>query len=246
MTDDETMQNDQLILISGESGTGKSASLANIRDQEHWFFLNCEAGKRLPFKNKFQNFRITDPFQVYEAFDHATGNPNVKGIAIDTITFLMDMFESQYVINSSNTQKAWGDYAQFFKVLMQQKVTLFGKPTIILGHTREELDEASMVMRRSVPVKGSLKNNGIEAYFSTVVSTKRVELKVLKDYSSELLNITDEERDLGYKHVFQTRPTKATVGERIRSPMGLFDKSQTFMDNNAQILLDHLEHFYHS
>jgi len=69
-------------------------------------------------------------------------------------------------------------------------------------------------------------------------------VKELEPYSSKLLNITDEEKDLGYKHVFQTRPTKTTIGERIRSPMGLFDKSQTFMDNDCQILLDHLTAFY--
>lgn len=241
---DEEAPNDQLVLISGESSAGKSASLRNIRNQEKWLYLNCEAGKRLPFRSKFQAFRVTDPYQVYEAFDHGTNNPDVDGIIVDTITFLMDMFESNYIVGSPNTQKAWGDYAQFYKVLMQQKVTHFAKPTIILGHTKEELDEAAGIMRRSVPVKGSLKNNGVEAYFSTVVSAKRVPLKELKDFDPALLTITEEEQALGFKHIFQTRPTKATVGERIRSPMGLFEPKQTFMDNDAQLLLDHLKAFY--
>jgi hypothetical protein len=236
--------NDQLVLISGESSSGKSASLRNIRNQGAWLYLNCEAGKRLPFKSQFQAHKVTDPYQVYEAFDYGTNNPEIEGIIVDTVTFLMDMFESQYIVNSSNTQKAWGDYSQFFKVLMQDKVTKFAKPTLILGHTRDELDEAAGVMKRAVPVKGALKNNGVEAYFSTVVSTKRVQIKDLKDYGSSLLTISEEDQDLGYKHVFQTRPTKSTVGERIRSPMGLFNKSQTFMDNDAQVLLDHLGNFY--
>ena len=67
----------------------------------------------------------------------------------------------------------------------------------------------------------------------------------LKDYKSDLLNISEEE-DLGFKYVFQTRVTKDTVNTRIRSPMGLFDKSQTFMDNDCQILLDHLNNYYRS
>lgn len=37
--------NDFLILIGGESGTGKSASLMNIKDQEGVLYLNCEAGE---------------------------------------------------------------------------------------------------------------------------------------------------------------------------------------------------------
>lgn len=80
--------------------------------------------------------------------------------------------------------------------------------------------------------------------FSTVVSTKRVSLIELDKYKSDLLEVTDEDRDLGFKHVFQTRQTKATVGERIRSPMGMFTKEQTYMDNDCQRLLDHLALFY--
>lgn len=236
--------NDQLVLIAGFSSAGKSASLRNIRNQPKWMYLNCEAGKRLPFKNNFNSFRITDPYQTHEAFDHGTDNKDVYGIILDSLTFLMDMYETQYVLSSSNTMKAWGDFATFFKVLMQEKVTAFGKPVIITAHVRDDLDEKAMEMKTSVPIKGSLKNNGVEAYFSCVVAAKRMTIKDLNGYSSPLLNISEEDKELGFKHVFQTRQTKVTVGERIRSPMGLFDKNQTFMDNDAQILLDHLEAFY--
>jgi hypothetical protein len=238
--------NDQLVLISGESATGKSASLQHIKNQQKWFYLNTEAGKRLPFRNNFRSFRIEDPWQVYEAFDHAIANPaECDGIVIDSVTFLMDMFESQYVLPSTNTMKAWSDYAQFFKNLMQQKIVQFGKPVLVLGHTLSVLDEKAMEMKTSVPVKGALKNNGVESYFSTVVSTKKVSIKELEDYPNAMLNITEEDQNLGYKHVFQTRLTKKTIGERIRSPMGMFDTNETFIDNDAQVLLDHLHKYYH-
>jgi len=97
--------NDQLVLICGQSATGKSASLRNIRNQENWMLLNTEAGKRSPFANKFQNFRITDPYQVLEGFDYATTDATSEGIILDSVTFLMDMFETMYVINSANTMK---------------------------------------------------------------------------------------------------------------------------------------------
>lgn len=97
--------NDQLVLICGYSTTGKSASLRNIPNQEKWMYLNTEAGKRLPFKNKFQQYRIEDPYQVMEAFDFAA-TQDIDGIIIDSITFLMDMYETMYVLPAANTMKA--------------------------------------------------------------------------------------------------------------------------------------------
>lgn len=242
MSDQET--NDHMALICGQSSSGKSASFRNIRDQAKWGYLNTEAGKRLPFKNNFNTFRIEDPYQIHEAFDHFTGNPDNIGLILDSITFMMDMMESMYVIGSSNTQSAWGAYQQFFKTLMQTKVVRYGKPVLMTAHTLAVYNEATLSNEVAVPIKGALKNNGIEAYFSTIVAAKKIPLKELAGYQSDLLTITEEDEILGYKHVFQTRLTKATVGERIRSPMGMFTRDQTYMDNDAQLLLDHLNSFY--
>lgn len=237
--------NDQMILIGGVSGAGKSASLRNIRNQERWIYINCEAGKRLPFRNKFINARADDPWQVYDFVDQAIDNPDdVDGMIIDTATFMMDMFESQYVIGQADTMKGWSNYAQFWKNLTQKKLVQFGKPVIILAHVLEVYDESSMSMKRSVPVKGALKNNGLEAYFSTVVEAIKIPVKDLKDSDPSLLQITEDDEDLGFKHVFQTRLTKESIGTRIRSPMGMFKRNQTYMENDAQLLLDHLHKFY--
>jgi hypothetical protein len=236
--------NDQLVLIVGESATGKSLSLRNLPNHEKVMYLNCESGKRLPFRNKFANYTITDPEQVIEAFDFARNNSDVETIVIDTLTFLMDMYESQYVLGSANTMQGWSNYAQFFKRLMQDKIASSDKSVIVLAHTRAEQDEKTLDWRVSVPVKGSLRGNGVEAYFSTVVAAKKVSLKELENYSSDLLNITDQDRMLGYKHVFQTQLTKNTIGDRIRSPIGLFSTQQTYMDNDAALLLKHLQDYY--
>ena len=238
---------DQLVLIVGYSTQGKSASLRNIRNQERWVYLNTESGKRLPFKNKFNRINITDPMDVIAFMDECIENKDqVDGIIIDSMTFLMDMFESLYVIGSANTMAGWSAYQQFFKTVMQQKVAAFGKPVIIIAHVKDELDEKNQEMKTAVPIKGALKNQGVEAYFTTVVAAKKIPVKELEKYGSKMLVITDEERELGYKHVFQTRITKGTTGERIRSPMGMFERSETYIDNDAQVLLDHLTEFYGS
>ena len=237
-------QNDHLVLISGESATGKSASLMNLPEPEGVMYLNCESGKKTPFRSKFQEFIITDPYQVYEAFTEAENMPEIHTIVIDTATYLMDMFESIYVIGSTNTMKGWGDYQQFWKNLMQVHVAKSSKNVIVLAHTRKDLNETTMSYESKVPVKGALANTGIESYFSVVVSTKKVELKKLKDYSNDLLVISPDDELLGFKYVFQTRLTKDTVGERIRGPIGIFTQQETFIDNDASKLLGRLHDYF--
>lgn len=237
----------QLVLIAGSSAGGKSASLENLRDQENIIYLNCEAGKLLPFKNKFKRAVVTDPMQVPQTFVDVTTKPelaNIHTIIVDSLTFMMEMYESQYVLPSTNTQAAWGDFQQFFKELMQVHVAKCRCNVIFIAHTYAELNEATGLFSSFVPVKGALKKNGIEAYFTTVVHAKRMPLIKLKDYSSDLLNINKEEKIVGFKYVYQTRVTKETVEDRIRGPKGLFSVQQTFMDNDAQLLLDHLDNFY--
>lgn len=239
-----TKVNDNLVLIAGKSSTGKSASLMGLENPEGVMYLNCESGKKLPFKTKFKQFVITDPLQIFEAFEAAEGMEGIHTIVIDTLTYLMDMYESVYVYNSPNTQKAWGDFSQYYKSLMQQYVAKSTKNVIFLAHTADTLNESEMAMETKVPVKGALKNNGIESYFSVVISSKKVPLKALKDYGNALLNITPEEETLGYKYVFQTRLTRDTVGERMRGPLGLFETKETFIDNNAQLVLNRLHEYY--
>ena len=236
--------NDHLVLLCGKSAAGKSASLMGLENPEGVMYLNCEAGKRLPFKAQFKQYTITDPHQVIEAFDAAEGMPDVHTIVVDSLTYLLDMYESVYVNGSANGMQAWGQFAQYFKNLMQQNVAKSTKNVIFTAHTSDTLNESEMLMETKVPVKGSLKNNGIESYFSLVIAAKKVPLKALKDYKSDLLTITPEEEALGFKYVFQTKITKETVNERLRGPLGLFDTKETFVDNNMQLALNRLKEYY--
>lgn len=236
--------NHNLVLICGKSATGKSLSLRNLVDQKGVYYLNCENNKGLPFKSDFQEFTITDPYQIYEAFNHAETKPDIHTIVIDSLTYMMDMFETIHVLPSTNTMKAWGDYAQFFKRLMSQYVANSTKNIIFTAHTLDVLNEAEMLHETLVKVKGSLMNQGIESYFSTVVSSKKVKLKTLEKYSSPMLNITDEEEMLGYKYCYQVKLTKETVDERIRSSLGMWDTKETYIDNDVQLVIDRLHNYY--
>jgi len=238
------MSNDHLVLIAGKSASGKSASLMYIKEQKKVMYLNCENNKKLPFKSEFQQFKITDPYQVYEAFAHAEDMPDIDTVIVDTATFLMDMFETVHVLPATNTMKAWGDYAQFWKKLMSQYVAKSTKNVIFLAHTSDILNEKEMAMETLVKVKGSLMNQGIESYFSTVISSKKVSLNQISKYNNKLLVITDEEKELGFKYVFQTKLTKETVNERIRSSLGMWALEETFIDNSVQSVIEKLQAYY--
>lgn len=236
------------LLISGESGVGKSMSLINLRGQEGVLYLNCEGGKPLPFKNNFKRSIIDDPEEVPAILEKVLDDNKKRfhTIIIDTVSFLMNRFETMHVNNAANTMVAWGKYGQFFPRIMYDYVSKLDQHVVFLGHLEGVLNEENQRMDYSVPVKGSLKKNGIEAYFTTVLNARKVPIKEIEKEAveGELLKITDRDRILGFKHVFQTRTTGKTVGDRIRSPVGLFKDEETYIDNDVQIVLDRLKAYY--
>lgn len=246
-----TQQNDNLVLISGASATGKSASLMGFDNPEGVMFLACEP-KKLPFKANFfkspadgkPEIRIVDPLQVVEAIEYAETVPEIHTIVIDTATFLFDMFETQYVLTAADTRSAWQEYGQFIKRLFQYYVNKSSKNIIVLAHTKAQLNEQEMIVETKVPVKGAVGGTGIEAFFSTVISTKKMPINKLKEYQNDLLTITPEDEALGFKYVYQTKLTKETVNERIRSPLNMWSNAETFIDNNVQYVLNRLHEYY--
>ena len=132
--------------------------------------------------------------------------------------------------------------------MMQTDVASSSKRIIFTAHNLEDYDENEQAMRTRVPIKGALKGNGVESYFSCVIYTRKVAIKDLKKYmeGNALLNITEEEEMLGFKYVFQTKLTKETVHSRIRSPMGMWSNAETFIDNDIQLVMDRLDEFYNS
>ena len=243
--------NRNLVLIGGKSAAGKTVSLRNLRNSEGVIYLCCEAGKELPFARndsgemvKFKQKVITHPSQIPAVLTAAEDKPKIHTVIIDSLTYLMDMYESQLVINATNTMKAWGDYAQFFKNMMQVQVAGSRLNVIFLAHTSDIYNEGDLVTETMVKVKGSLMQNGIESYFNNVISSKKVPLTDLVGQESKMLNITEEDEINGFKYVFQTRLTKKTVNERIRGPIAMWSNKEIFIDNDLQMVLDNLHTYY--
>lgn len=237
-------KNKRLVLIVGFPGSGKTASLRDLEDQEGVLFLNCESGKDIPFKNKFQEEIITDPYDVLELIAEAEDNPKMHTVVIDSLTMMMEMFESVHIVGAKDSRAEWGNYNQFFKELMQQYVAPSRLRFIFTAHIDSELNEESGLKEVYVPVKGALKRNGVEAYFSVIVAAVKMPLKKLKGYENALLDITPREEKLGFKHVYQTQTTKDSLGDRLRGPFDMWEIEETYIDNNGQNLLNVLDDYY--
>ena len=237
-------KNKRLVLIVGFPGSGKTASLRDLEDQEGVLFLNCESGKDIPFKNKFHEEVITDPYDVLEHIADAEDDSKFHTVVIDSLTMMMEMFESVHIVGAKDSRAEWGNYNQFFKELMQQYVAPSRLRFIFIAHIDSDLNEESALKEVYVPVKGALQRNGVEAFFSVIVAAVKMPLKKLKGYENDLLEITPREEKLGYKHVFQTQTTKDSLGDRLRGPFDMWTIEETYIDNNAQNLLTVLDDYY--
>lgn len=252
MADTDT-ESPKSILIAGETGHGKSVSLMPLADRKDVIYFNCESGKPLPFKNNFKRITITDPEAIIDMLEMMLARQNdpektnpYQIAVIDTVSFMMDMYESEHVLGSADTQKAWGDYGQFFPKLMNltAKLDMF---FIFLGHLDSYLDEDEGLTRYCVPVKGAMAKKGIESRFTTVLYVKKMRVKDIQKgvgEGNEFLNITDKEDAKGFKHVFLTDSDKNTIGGRIRTPMGMFEDNELYIDNNVQYVIDRLTSYY--
>lgn len=237
------MANHHLVLVSGMSTTGKSNSLENLRDPDGVLYLNCETNKALPFAAKFRQKSITDPYEIFDVLEKAEASDKIHTIVIDTATFLMEMFETQVINTAEDTRAAWGEYASYWKTLCQEYFARSTKKIAVLAHTAPIVNE-DKVKEIAVKVKGSLMNQGIEAFFSLVVSTKVVDTHALEEYENKLLNITEDDEIDGFKYVYQTRKTSETRNERMRAPRAMWARNETFIDNDLQAYFDRITEFY--
>lgn len=139
----------------------------------------------------------------------------------------------------------WAEYGNFYRELIHA-IKAGTKDYIIFAHEDQFLNEQSMQMESRVPVKGSVGKTGVEADFTTILSTKQMPVKKLQDpkLQNDLLHISEEEEEDGFKYVFCTRVTKETVGEKMRSAMGLWKRNELYIDNDVNQVMQRLREYY--
>lgn len=223
-----------LVCIAGKSGSGKSTSLRNLKGKV--LYVNCEAGKRLTFKHDFTEVVLTDPLELFEILDDAEAE-GFETVVIDSLTFLLEMYESLYIYESKDGFGVWNDFQQYAKRLFTDYVPSSAMSFVFLAHVAPVEDKETGETEIAIPVKGALAKNGLEAYFSLIVMALKMPTSKLKD-ANDLLTITPREQRAGFKYVFQTQITKTTTNTRIRGPWDFWEESEVYIDNDAQMLID--------
>lgn len=237
------------VLVAGESSTGKSQSLINLskNNPKSVAYLSAEAGKSTPFKNNFTTLisGIKSPHEAIQFFQQVEQMDSIEYCVMDGFNYLMDMFESQ----QKNGYDGWKDYAEFIKDFMQQIVGTSKKKWIVIAHNFKELMDQGLY-RYYVPIKGSASKIGLESYFNVVVYTVKLPIKKAHQLiqenkvDPELFFITEDEEIEGVKYCFQVRSTADMAEGRIRSLAGMWNAKQIYINNDAQLLMNHLTAYY--
>lgn len=239
------MANKKIVLVMGPPSTGKTTSLLKLVKDPGVVYINTDL-KEVPFKvpkGGMKQIEISDPEDITQAIEEIEDMDDIHTVVLDTITYLMEQYESQYVQTSEDTRSAWGGYSNFYRTFMHD-IKAGTKTYIILGHQSDEFNEKTKDMTSRVPVKGAVGKIGVEADFTTIIGTKKVDVEVLEGIENELLNITKKEDALGIKYVFQTYLTRDTLHEKIRSHMDLWDESELYIDNDINHVINRLEEYY--
>lgn len=154
----------QRVLILGESGTGKSASLRYFKPEEV-LVINC-AKKPLPFKNKFA---IVEP--SFQRLTHeilqAMQATQKKVIIIDDAQYIMS-FQYMRRIKENGWDK-WNDIqGDFFNIIMM--VDELPKDTVVYFLSHIQRDEEG---REKIKTMGKMLDEKItiEGLFTTVLKT---------------------------------------------------------------------------
>ena len=94
--------------------------------------------------------------------------------------------------------------------------------------------------------KRSFKKEKCRILFHNYSLLQETTIKIIKEKGSEspLLNISERDEELGYKHVFQTDTDVTTIGGKIRGPVGMWNRKELHIDNNVESVIEKLKKYY--
>jgi hypothetical protein len=210
-----------IVLVLGESGSGKSTSLQNL-DPETTFIINV-TGKALPFKG-FKAKYSQDKNNYYVANDYAAINKalltlneerfnHIKTIVVDDFQYVMSF---EYMNRAKET--GFGKFTEMgqhvFSIIQLSSKLREGLTVFFLSHSSTDRDEFGNRYTKMKTI-GKLLDEKItlEGLFTVVL----------------VAQIDPTNKDQSLKHYFLTQNDGTSTA---KSPMGMFDSLKIPNDLN--------------
>ena len=197
----------EIVMIMGESGSGKSASLRSFQPGEVCV-LNV-AGKRLPFKNQFGKNTVNNA--QYSTIVQAVRSGNFKRYVVDDSQYLM-AFEAFAKAKEAGYGKFTDMALNFYNMLMACKhATVWKKnPDGTVTDTKQPTDDVIVYFLHHIDRD---ENGTVKPKTQGRMLDEKLNLAGL--FTTVLLAETD-----GKEHWFSTQSDGASV---VKTPMGMFD-----------------------
>ena len=200
----------EIVMIMGESDSGKSASLRNFAPGEVCV-LNV-AGKRLPFRNEFGKSVVNNA--GYKMIVQAVRSGNFKRYIIDDSQYLM-AFEAFDKAKEVSYQKFTDMALNFYNMLMACKhATIWKKnPDGTMMDTKQPTDDVVVYFLHHIDRDDS---GTVKPKTQGRMLDEKLNLAGL--FTTVLMAETD-----GKEHWFLTHNDGASV---VKTPMGMFDDAK--------------------
>lgn len=207
----------KVVLIIGRSGSGKSASMRNFKEDE-LAVINV-LGKPMPFEHGFESELKSDS---YETIIKAIGGTKKKSIVVDDAGYLIT---NQFMKGHSTTGAGnaifsfYNDLADKFWALVHlvSDDTKVAKDKIVYIIMHEDMDDAGNVRPKTI---GKMLDEKVcvEGMFSVVLRAKCED----------------------GRYIFRTKTDGHDVA---KTPIGMFDEEE--IDNDLKAVDNRLREYYH-
>lgn len=224
-------KNYPLMLVVGDSGTGKTRSIKDLPPQETAIFnlenkpLSFQGADKFPYQ--FVPAPNALPSDIDISFDHAFKEPIIKYVVIDSFTKYVEILRAwckEEKKNDKNSYAQWVLYNEcIFKFLARIKQC--GPKMVILTGIPEIVQEQN--------VDGTVNRSRRMA-----VGGKEWEGKIEKEFTIVLFTSVRKGVDGKITYSFQTNSDGTTSA---KSPEGMFVQS---IDNSLKLVCDTVRKFY--
>lgn len=210
----------KVILIMGESGSGKTTSLRNLPPKQT-LYLDADGkglswrGWRKQYNHAEKNYAaMQDPKDILCMMEKARDADRIKYIVIDTINGVM--LESEMSRINEKGYGKWSDLAgDVYDIVQMTNKMREDQTVIILGHSETITQDDGYMFTR-------LKTNG-----------RKLEKIVLESKFNIVLHAVQKEQT----YVLKTRGMNTTA----KTPMGMFDTDE--IENDIMIVLKAMEDY---